>query len=127
MTIPQYPPRLIESMELRPGEIEIDGYFIGVAGGINGHTDSHFPMYSAFLTIRNDDCRVWQRGGYSGTPKPGDRFVLCIHRQHGVQAKRGGDEPQFIVLLHADGATQEEAEAKLAAIEAELMPQLEAA
>lgn len=107
------PPELIEAAMERRGEVELYGPFIALCGGIDGHTDEHFPRYSAFLTIRNDGCRVWQNGGYKGIPAPGERFTLCIHRKHGVGTAKSHTD-HLIVLLHADGNTPEEAEAKLA-------------
>lgn len=58
---------------------------------------------------------MWQRGGYSNVPAPGERFVLNIHKQHGVTAPRRKEE-SFFVALHADGDTREEAEANLAEV-----------
>lgn len=103
-------------MRERPGEIELHGPFLAVAGGIDGHTDPGFPPWSAFLTVRNDNCRVWQNRGYKGHPKPGERFMLNIHMKHGVgTAQATGDA--VLVLLHADGDTPEEARTRLAEIE----------
>ena len=103
MKLPQIPEELIERAEGRPGEIETHGPFIACAGGIDGHTDEFFPPWSAFLCVRNDGCRVWQHGGYRGTPKPGERFTLNIHKEHGVIVKR---DANLIVLVYADANTE---------------------
>lgn len=92
-----------------PGEIEVSGHFIACAGFVDAHTDEHFPRWSAFLTLRNDRCRVWQRGGYRGIPKAGERFALNIHKKHGVNA---GDR-QALVLIYADAKTKYLAERNL--------------
>jgi hypothetical protein len=103
MRLPTIPQELIERCEYRVGEIETHGVFIGCMAGIEGHTDEFFPPWSAFLCVRNDGCRVWQRGGYGGTPRAGERFTLNIHKEHGVIAKRDTD---LIVLVYADAQTE---------------------
>lgn len=116
MPLPTIPQEIIDAALKYPGEVEVHGAFLAVADGIDGHTDPCFPEWSAFLTVRNDDCRVWQQGGYKGRPKPGERFLVNIHKRHGVSTRKAGT---IIVLLHADGDTPEEAQAKLAVAEAE--------
>lgn len=110
-----WPTRVEERAMMHPRMVEWDEPFLALAGGVCGHHDFHFPVYSAFLTLRNDGCTVWQEGGYRGVPAVGERFVLNIHRRHGVSRCR---RDQLIVLLCADADTIEEAQAKLAAVEA---------
>lgn len=104
---------VMRQVEQYPENICHEAPIIACRGWIKRHTDLDFPAYSAFFTLRNDGCRVWQVGGYKGVPKAGERFVLRIHWQHGVQAAYD----QVLALLYADGKTESAALRNLACVE----------
>lgn len=93
---------VIEYAKGSPWEIHVSPPFIGCAGGIDGHTDEMFPPWSAFLVLRNEGCRIWQKGGYRGAPRAGERFTLNIHKMHGVRASGS----QMLILVNADANTE---------------------
>lgn len=106
------PDTLVADALKREGEIQFDGTFVACAGHVPKHTDDIFPPWSAFLTLRNDGCRVWQRCGYNGVPAVGERFVLNIHKTHGVIAKK----TSVLVLVCADAESRSGASNSLNAI-----------
>lgn len=100
------PQSLLADMLGRPGEVCLHYDFVGVAGGVVGHTDEHCPRYSALLVVRNDKCRLWQRGGYKGVPQAGEALMLDLHKQHGVVAFGA---KRVFVAINADADTPERA------------------
>lgn len=104
----QIPAGLVREAEERMGEIQVSPPFIACVNGVMGHTDEGFPPWSALLVLRNDDCLVWQRGGYRGIPRAGEIITLCIHKMHGVVAPRRNGL-HTLVVLGADSGTEETA------------------